>query len=80
MDLTEHLTCTGGAELPAGVLGGSPLGLITPHGTGACHPLPRPPPHLRIAGVRVGALRLGEGRRKVFAAGLLRSSSRSFLI
>lgn len=44
MDLTEHLTCTGGAELPAGVLGGSPLGLISPHGTGACHPLPSPSP------------------------------------
>lgn len=76
MDLTEHLTCTGGAELPGGRAGGLPARPHHPAWHGSLPPAPPP----RIAGVRVGALRLGEGRRKVFAAGLLRSSSRSFLI
>lgn len=78
MDLTEHLTCTGGAELPGGRAGGLPARPHHPAQHGSLPPAS--PPHLRIAGVRVGALRLGEGRRKVFAAGLIRSSSRSFLI
>lgn len=80
MDLTEHLTCTGGAELPGGRAGGLPARPHHPARHGSLPPAPLPLPGLRIAGARVGALRLGEGRRKVFAAGLIRSSSRSFLI
>lgn len=46
MDLTEHLTCTGGAELPGGRAGGLPARPHHParHGSLPPAPLPLPPP------------------------------------
>lgn len=47
MDLTEHLTCTGGAELPGGRAGGLPARPHHPARHGSLPPAPRslPPPH-----------------------------------
>lgn len=75
MGLTEHLICARGAELDGGRARGLPTRPHHPN-MGAFHPFQwLHHPGLRIAGIRVGTLSLGEGKRKVFAAGLIHSSS-----
>lgn len=61
MDLTEHLTCTGGAELPGGRAGGLPARPHHPARHGSLPPASPPP--------SASALRASEWGRSAWAKG-----------